>query len=519
MAEPVAMQDEADAPPPGRHEGERTRPVANASYLAGANLLGKTFSFVFVFYATRALGSSLWGNYTDVLALVGLFGVFTDLGLGTLAVRDVSQDQRLAERYISNLLAVRTGLAIVCIGVIIGLAQAPGVVAPSLRLSVYVYALSLVPLAVSNTLQLVFQFREQLAYGAVLNVVTAAAIAGLSSMALYTGRHVLGLVVVFTAVTTLSTGVMAWLVYTRFLPPRLALEPAWWPVLVRRALPFVLLTLLNTLYYRADTQILYVMSGCGHLHGNSGCRPVGLYGVAYRALDILVLVFVGSVNMATLPAFNRVVAESREALQRLIISSGTLMLAFGVPVALLASQYAPEAIYVLAGRHNHYPEAAPALAVLVWAFPCFMVLGTLYNGLYALHQQRWVTVAFGITLVFNVGLNLWLIPRYSFMACAALTVASEVLNVVIVSVALRASVRLGGLAPAAAKMAAIALVTGLALWALRRVGIFGPFAVLVGLPGGALMILAGLRVTHVLGNTEREILALMPVLGRFAGLV
>ena len=503
---PVDTQDPGGA---ARRPARRTRPASNATYLAGANLGAKAFSFGFVLYATRALGPAQFGNYTTVLAFVGLFGVLTDLGLGTLAVRDVAQDHALGVRYVSNLLALRVLFSVVAIVLIVGLAQV--YVAPSLRHPVYVYALALVPLAIANSLQLVFQFSERMAYSAALTVATSAATAALSILALYTGHHVLALTVVFTAVTAASSAAMAWLVYTRFLPRRLELDPAWWPMLLRAALPFVLLTLLNIVYSRADMQILYVLSGCGRSVGNTGCVPVGQYGAAYRVLDILVLIFVGSTAAATLPAFNRVVTESREALARLVRSSSTLMLAFGVPLALFGTFYAREALHVLGG--HRFMVAAPALAILVWAFPCFLVLSMFYNALYAVHRQGVVTAAFAVTLVFNVTLNVVLIPRFSYLASAALTVASELVNGVIVVVALRRTIGPLRLGPAAAKITVVAAVAAAVLWALRG------YAIFVGLPVGVVLVLLGLRLTRLIGTTEREILAAMPLVGRYAGLL
>jgi O-antigen/teichoic acid export membrane protein len=510
MAEwPPASSEIDDRGNPGPLTVSRARPVTNASYLAAATLIGKSFSFIFVLYATRALGAALFGNYTAVLAFVGLFGVLTDLGLSTVAVQDVTRHRASAVRYISNLLALRLLSSFVALLLIVVLAHV--FIASSLHSAVYVYALALIPLAVSNTLQTVFQFSERLAYSALINIGGSAMTAGLSILALFMGHHVLALMIVFTAVAMASMVVTAWLVYTRFLPRRLELDPTWWPWLLRRAAPFVLLTLLNVLYYRADMQLLYVLSGCGHAHGNVGCVLVGQYGAAYRVLDILVIIFVASINTATLPAFNRVATESREALVRLVRSSITLMLAFGVPVALFGAFYAPEALHVVGGRS--FIVAAPALAILIWAFPCFLVLSILYNGLYALHRQTVVTAAFGVTLVFNVALNLLLIPRYSYMASSALTVASEILNGIVVLVALRRSIGPLRLWPATAKVSVITVVTALVLWYLRRYGIFA------GLPVGVLLVLLGLRITRLMGMTEREILGSMPFVGRYAGLL
>lgn len=495
----------ADAAIPER----RTRPVSNASYLAAANLGSKLFSFVFVLYATRVLGARLFGNYTAILAFVGLFGVLTDLGMSTLVVRDVSQDRRQAVRYVSNILVLRVLLAGAAIVLIVALAQT--FVAQSLRTSVYVYAIALVPLAVSNTLQLVFQFSECMAYGAIINLVTAAVTAGLSMLALHAGHHVLALVGVFTTVTMVSTVAMALLVYTRFLPLKVEIDLRWWPRLVRLALPFVWLTVLNILYYRADTQILYVMSGCGHTAGNAGCTPVGYYGLANRLPDILVTIFVGSINAATLPAFNRVVAESHDALKRLVDSSITLMLVFGVPVAIFGSFFAPEALHVLGGPS--YMVAAPALAILMWTFPFFLVEGVFFNALYALHRQSVVTMAFAVTLVFNVTFNILLIPHFSYMASSALTVASEAVNLVIVFVALHLSTGPLRIGRATLKVGLIAFATTAVLLALHH------FSIFVALPAGTVVSLLGLRLSRVLGATERDILGRLPLLGRFAVLV
>jgi O-antigen/teichoic acid export membrane protein len=211
------------------------------------------------------------------------------------------------------------------------------------------------------------------------------------------------------------------------------------------------------------------------------------------------------------PAFTRIGTESREALARVVRASITLMLAFGAPVALFGTFYAREALYVLGDRA--YVVAAPALAVLIWAFPCFLVLAVLYNALWAVHRQGFVTAAFAVTLVFNVTCNLLLIPRYSYMASSVLTVASEILNGMIIVPVVWRSIGPLGLGSAAAKMGVVVAVTAVVLWAVRGHGIF------VGLPLGIIVVLVGLRLTHMLGTTEHEVLGRLPIVGRYAALL
>jgi O-antigen/teichoic acid export membrane protein len=304
--------------------------------------------------------------------------------------------------------------------------------------------------------------------------------------------------------------VMLGVVYMRFLPRRLELDPAWWPLMLRNGIPFAMIGVLNILYTRADVQVLTVLSHCG-AHGGASCIPVGRYGATTRLLDALVGVFVGGIQAAVLAPFTRTAVQSRPELALLVRSSTTLMLLLGVPIAVLTTFFAPEAMHVTAGRE--FIAAAPALAVLIWAFPCILVVNIFFSALYALHQQKVVTMAFAANLVFNVALNILLIPLFSYMAASALTVASEILNCIIVLIALRRALGPLGLGPSVAKMGAVAAVTSIVLFLLH------PFGIVVGLPVGAAVMLAGLRGVRLLGPTERQILATLPLVGRYATLL
>ena len=95
--------------------------------------------------------------------------------------------------------------------------------------------------------------------------------------------------------------------------------------------------------------------------------------------------------------------------------------------------------------------------------------------------------------------------------------ASELVNGVIIVVALRHVLRLQALAAPIAKMAVLAVVTVLPLWALRMA--LHDYSIAVGLPLGIVLLTLGLRVARVLGPAEREALSRMPLIGRYARLL
>lgn len=240
---------------------------------------------------------------------------------------------------------------------------------------------------------------------------------------------------------------------------------------------------------------------------------LGQYGAAYQGLDVLTAVFVSTTAAALFPAINRVASESHAALARVVRASYVLLLALGVGVALFVTFFAPEAMRILGGGDtNGYGPAAPALAILIWDLPCYLIVNILGTALVAVHRQKTMILAFGVTLVFNVVLNILLIPRYSYYASSVLTVVSEMVNGAILLATLRAAIGPLRLAKPSARVGSVAVVTALVLWALR------PAGVAVSLPVGVIVALLGVRLARVLGDTEREVLGRLPVVGRFARL-
>ena len=86
-------------------------------------------------------------------------------------------------------------------------------------------------------------------------------------------------------------------------------------------------------------------------------------------------------------------------------------------------------ITVVAGR-DYLPEAAIALAVLIWYLPLSYANGLTQYVLIAANRQRFLTLAFIIAFAFNLAANLTLIPRYGYLGAAVVTVASEIVLLV-----------------------------------------------------------------------------------------
>ena len=519
------------------------RPLHNAALLTVASAVAKACGFAQLLVAARVLGKHGIGDYGLVMAFVGLFAVGTDLGLSTLAVRDVAQDRQLLPRYVSNVLVLRLLLAILTAAVCIITAFALGY-SPVVRTAVVIAALALVPIAVTGAMGVVFQAIERLGAMSVLTAATAALTSAFGIAVLLLGGGVVGLIAA-AAVANLVAALAALAIALqtiRIAEPgygrraaaqvgatcrsvlaagRRLLDAAWWPALLRSALPFAVLTLLNVLYSRADAVLVFGIKGNG---------DAGLYTVAYRVVDTLLVVAISPFNAAALPAFNRVAVTSSQALARLVVAGIPIMIVAGAPVAAAMTVYARVALQIVGGRPE-YLAAVPAVQWLAWSFPCFMVLAILYNALYAAHRARDVAVTFALALVCNITLNLLLIPRFSYFASAALTTATEALNVGLAGWALyrclSRSVAQPGVAGGIespgvafrllAVLAKTIAATALMILVMLLIRPAGPILGLcAGLAAGSMTYLLALRYLRTLGEPERAILANLPIAGRYA---
>jgi len=175
--------------------------------------------------------------------------------------------------------------------------------------------------------------------------------------------------------------------------------------------------MLLVVFFRFDSFIL-------RAHG--GDRVVGIYDAAYK-LPNATTEIPFYIVIALFPLLARFALEDPERLQRTYHSALKILLLLALPAAMIVSVLARELIYLLAGP-GYLPDAAIALAVLIWFLPLSWVNAITQYTLIAVNRQRTITLAFAIACAFNVGANLFFIPyygAYGYVAAALLTILTE----------------------------------------------------------------------------------------------
>jgi O-antigen/teichoic acid export membrane protein len=362
---------------------------------------------------TRYLGPDDYGRYTLALTYIQLFAVLADVGLFTIVVREISRNPERTERLVGNTIVLRLLLAVVAIAV----AALVSLVLPydrDTRLAILLAGLPLLFGMLNTSFVAVLQARLRMQRAVVGDVVGRAV--ALAALGIVVALDLGFFAVLGTAAAgALATALVTVLLTRRLVPLRPRIEPHVWRRLLVMALPLGIALAVNELYFRADTLIISVYKPYDQ---------VGLYTLAYRIVE-LTLVFGTVFLTTTFPLLSQAVADDPPRARRTIRLSTELFVALGIPLVAGGLVLAPEIIELAAG--DDFDDAAAPLRILLASGALAWVNGVFGYALIAKDRQLsalWLNVS---ALVFNVALNLALVPDYGIVVAAVVTVCSEVL--------------------------------------------------------------------------------------------
>ena len=100
-----------------------------------------------------------------------------------------------------------------------------------------------------------------------------------------------------------------------------------------------------------------------------------------------------------------------------------------IPIAIATVFYSTDIIYLIYG--NKYHDASSVLCILIWTVCLLFISGAANSLLNASHKEVTVTKIYAIAAAFNIVLNLFMIPYFTYNGAAITTVLSELLIVII----------------------------------------------------------------------------------------
>jgi len=394
------------------------RVVKNALTPMGTSFLNKAIDIAFAMVALRILGPEGQGKYGFAIFIVGYFEIVTNFGLDTLLTREVAKEPSQGNRYLSNTAILRL---LILLGVLpllfIFLAVWRGLFALSWDTiaAILLLTFSLIPSSISAALSSLFRAHEKMEYPAAITTVSTILKVTLGLLALLLGFGFVGLAGVSVVVNLVTMLILLYLVIKTFFRPQLEFNPSFSKEMVGLSYPLMINNLLATLFFRVDVTLLQPMKGD---------TVVGWYTAAYKFIDG-VNIIPSTFTIAIFPIISRFAQDARESLIKAYTLAIKALLIVSLPLALLVTFYARGLILIFGGS-EYLPHSAIALSLLIWYAPVGFINSVTQYLLIAINQQRFLTRAFLIGVVFNIIANLIFIPSYGYQAAAVITILSEI---------------------------------------------------------------------------------------------
>jgi O-antigen/teichoic acid export membrane protein len=448
-------------------------------------LLNRFIDFGFAMLMLRILAPEGAGRYQFAVVFIGYAEILTRFGLGTLLTREVARDRAQSARFFSNITVLRAILwltSLPVMGIVLWLYVLFGGLASETVIAVGLFAIGLFFSNIADGLTALFYAHEKAEYPAGVSTITTLVRVSLGALALLLGGGVIGLALVSVVANLVSASVLIWLLFQTVVRLRFDNDPGLRRHMLREAWPLMINHLLATLFFRIDVLIL---------QPTWGDRAVGFYGAAYKYIDGINII-PSYFTLAIFPLMSRYAHTARDSLVRAYLLSLRLLLFIALPLAVGTPFVARELILLLGGG-QYLPDSMIALQLLIWFLPFSFVNQITQYVLIAIDQQRFLTRAFIIGVLFNTLTNLLLIPQYGYRAAAVTTILSEWALLIPFYYAVRKYLCVVPWGDIIWRPALAAAVMGACLWWVRDSGLFVRLAVALLAYGVTWVAVGGLR--------------------------
>ena len=303
--------------------GATRRVAKNTGALLVGNIISKLCTLAFFAIAARYIGPEEFGKYVFALSFAAMFIILGDLGLQTLAIREVARDRSLISKYLGNIAILKLILSAIAVGIIflvITLLNYP----PDTTKVVYIIGISVFFSSLSTALRWCFQAFQKMEYEALVNILQGLLLLGIGLTVVYLGRGLIGL-----AFAHLSTSILIFIfsfliTIKKFAKPRFEIDWDFWKYLIPTAIPIGLTTIFATIYLNTDTVMLSLMKGDA---------PVGWYNAGHKlveAIKIIPSMFV----LAIFPILANFYKISMESLKKVFRKSMQYLFLLALPIAI-----------------------------------------------------------------------------------------------------------------------------------------------------------------------------------------
>jgi len=402
--------------------------IFNIIFLLFINLLIKPFWILGIDRGVQnAVGAENYGIYFVVLNFTILFNMLLDLGLTNFNNRNIAQNTQLLSKHISGILSLKLLLGVIYIllvfiaGVIFGYRDFQIKILIWLAFNQFLNAMILY---LRSNISALLMFKTD----GVLSVLDRLITIAICSILLWGNVtckpfQVMWFVYAQTAAYLISATVAFMIVFFKAKTFTITWNFVFYRAILKKSLPFALLTMLMAIYGRIDPVIIHQL-----LSKDIAAYQAGIFASAFRLLEALVTVALLFAAIL-LPLFSKML-KNKEDLAPIIKSAFSLLFFFSVTATVLLIAYRVSIFSALYSKNVQlYPDflvqsvqvfAILILCLIPWSMT--YIFGTLLtaNG-----SLRLLNLTSAIAIAVNLAINFTLIPMLEARGAAIASLSTQ----------------------------------------------------------------------------------------------
>ncbi|OGH75492.1 MAG: hypothetical protein A3G00_01150 [Candidatus Magasanikbacteria bacterium RIFCSPLOWO2_12_FULL_43_12] len=390
-----------------------TRVIAHNTII---QIIGKIISVALGLLAlgmmTRYLGQEQFGWYITVISFLTFAGILTDFGFIPVSAQMLSEPEHDKTKLFRNLIGFRLATAII----FLGLAPLAALFFPYptiVKQAIALTAVAFIGVAINQVFFGLYQTKLK------MHIPTIGELTG--RIVLVVGLWLLinlksGFIPIMMVVVlnSLSYTLILWIAAKKYTAVSPAFDWAVWQTIMKKMWPVAIAIIFNVVYLKGDAIILSIFKSQSE---------VGIYGAAYRVIDILAqtaMMIMGVIMPLLAYNWSR---NLKEEFKKYYQQAFDIIMLMAVPIIIGLIMLADKIMIFVAG--SEFADASRPLQILAIAiFGVYLgaVFGHVAVAINRQKQTLWIYISDAILTLIGY---LYFVPRFGMSGAAWMTVFSE----------------------------------------------------------------------------------------------
>jgi O-antigen/teichoic acid export membrane protein len=383
----------------------------NVFFNATAKIISTVLALVGIGFITRYLGTEGFGNYSTVIAFFSFFGAIADLGLYSIATREISRPNADEKKIMGNVFVLRL-LSAVAIFMITPVIIFFLPYSHEVKIGIIIAAASFGFSSSYSVLNGIFQKNIAMDKVAIADIIGKTIQTAIIILAV---KKDLGFSMIISSLLfyMVFNFIVVFLWSRKYLKFKLEFDFEYWKKFLKNSLPMGISVAITFVYFKIDTILLSFLKTSA---------DVGIYNAAYKIIENITF-FPGMMMGLIFPLISHDIFHDREKFKSVSNKTFKIFLILVIPL-LIGTLFLADGIIGLIGGAQ-FMNASNTLRILIFALVFIFFSNFFNNVLIAGNFQKKLVWVLAGCAAFNITANLIFIPIFSYNGAAVVSVLTE----------------------------------------------------------------------------------------------